>query len=124
MDPDHAEGFGGVINDYYLVRTAGFPPRGSFCADRLRKENVTGFRWWCLPELRAYRGTAEFAPRPLPALLADLLTAGVPGQPLAVGVCPCDGLMPIHPPASVVSAAGLYPWPVIALRWGRYATWV
>jgi 8-oxo-dGTP diphosphatase len=82
----HATGYDGVINDFYLIRTAHFVPRGSMSADDLRAENVTDFRWWHLAEIRTYQGDAVFAPRDLGRLLDQLLRAGVPTQPLRLGL--------------------------------------
>lgn len=82
----HAEGYDGVINDYYLVKTDNFVPRGSLGAEILRAENITRFRWWSLGELQTYRGDAVFAPRDLAALLEQLLKAGTPPEPLTLGL--------------------------------------
>jgi 8-oxo-dGTP diphosphatase len=35
-----------VVNDYFLVRTASFIPRGAMSGDELAAENIDGFRWW------------------------------------------------------------------------------
>ena len=40
----HAEGYDGVINDYYLIKTDNFAPSGSLGAEVLRTENITRFR--------------------------------------------------------------------------------
>ena len=58
----HAEGYDGVINDYYLIKTDNFTPIGSLGAEILRAENITRFRWWSLAELQNYRGDAIFGP--------------------------------------------------------------
>jgi 8-oxo-dGTP diphosphatase len=84
--PGHAAGYDGIINDYFLIRTPHFSPSGSLSAAALRAEHVTGFRWWTLAELAAYTGDAEFAPRALPTLLADLLDHGPPATPLPLGL--------------------------------------
>jgi hypothetical protein len=81
----HAEGYDGVVNDYYLVRVSSFVPAGSMGAELLLSENVTGFRWWALDELDAYRGRDIFAPRDLAALTTQLLRDGIPQAPLALG---------------------------------------
>ncbi len=44
----HAEGYDGIVNDYYLIETGHFEPHGSLSADALRAENITEFRWWAL----------------------------------------------------------------------------
>ena len=76
----------GVINDYYLVKTASFEPRGSLGHDGLRGENITDLRWWTRRELYAHGGSAVFAPRQLPMQLADLIAGGVPDEPLSLGL--------------------------------------
>ena len=81
-----AEGYDGVINDYYLIKTDKFTPNGSLGPEILRAENITRFRWWSLGELLTYRGDAIFGPRDLAALLEQLLSAGAPQEPLAIGL--------------------------------------
>jgi ADP-ribose pyrophosphatase YjhB (NUDIX family) len=83
---DHAAGYDGVINDYYLIRTPHFAPSGTLSSEMLLAEHVTGFRWWTMSELEAYRGGAHFSPRDLRALLAELLRTGVPERPLLLGI--------------------------------------
>jgi 8-oxo-dGTP pyrophosphatase MutT (NUDIX family) len=82
----HAAGYDGVINDYYLVRTVAFTPRGSMTDDQLAAENVAGFRWWTQPEIAGYRGPAVFAPGGLGAALATLLADGPPDEPTTFGL--------------------------------------
>ena len=82
----HAEGYDGVINDYYLIKTDNFTPIGSLGAEILRAENIARFRWWSVGELHTYRGDAIFGPRDLAALLEQLLSAGAPQEPLAIGL--------------------------------------
>jgi hypothetical protein len=82
----HAAGYDGVINDYYLVRTVAFTPRGSMTDDQLAAENVAGFRWWTQPEIASYRGPAVFSPRALAAALATLLADGPPDEPTTFGL--------------------------------------
>jgi 8-oxo-dGTP pyrophosphatase MutT (NUDIX family) len=84
--PGHATGYDGVINDYYLVRTAAFTPRGTMTDEQLAAENVAGFRWWTQPEIASYRGRAVFSPRGLAGALAVLLADGPPEHPLAFGL--------------------------------------
>lgn len=38
--PGHATGYDGVVNDYFLVRTASFRPRGAMSDDELAAECV------------------------------------------------------------------------------------
>ena len=81
-----AEGYDGVINDYYLIKTDNFTPNGSLGPEILRAENISRFRWWSLGELQTHRGDAIFGPRDLAALLEQLLSAGAPQEPLAIGL--------------------------------------
>ena len=81
----HADGYDGVVNDVYLVKTRNFEPRGSLGANALRRENIDGFRWWTSEDLLDYEGDALFGPRELPRLLAHLQTHGVPKVPIALG---------------------------------------
>jgi ADP-ribose pyrophosphatase YjhB (NUDIX family) len=84
--PGHAEGYDGVVNDYYLVKVNSFVPAGSLGAELLRSENITNFRWWALDALETYRGEDIFAPRDLAALTTQLLRDGIPEEPLALGL--------------------------------------
>ena len=84
--PGHAAGYDGVINDYYLVRTVAFTPRGTMTDEQLAAENVAGFRWWTQPEIANYCGSAVFSPRGLAGALAALLADGPPEHPLAFGL--------------------------------------
>jgi hypothetical protein len=68
-----------------MVRVeAGFAQRGAASAAELLIENVAAFRWWSLDELLA--SDQAFSPRALPSLLQRLLTHGLPGEPLTLGV--------------------------------------
>lgn len=82
----HVEGYDGVINDYYLIRTDRFVPRGCLGKAGLRAESITAFRWWGPEELRGYRGTAIVAPPNLASLLEHLLESGPPASPLDLGL--------------------------------------
>ncbi|MGH3712782.1 MAG: NUDIX domain-containing protein [Micromonosporaceae bacterium] len=82
----HLAGYDGVVNDYFLVRTAGFVPRGSLDDEALRAEGIREFRWWCREELLRHDGAARFAPRALPALLDELLRMGPAAGPRALGL--------------------------------------
>jgi 8-oxo-dGTP diphosphatase len=82
----HAQGYDGVVNDIYLVRTAAFEPAGSLSTEQLAAENLMALRWWTLDELSSYDGPDLFAPRDLSRLLATLLIRGTPTEPLAVGM--------------------------------------
>ena len=78
----HAAGYDGAINDFFLVRVPAFTPRGSLSDEELAAENVTGLRWWALPDIASYRGSDLFGPRGLAALLDELLRDGPPAGPV------------------------------------------
>lgn len=84
--PDHAEGYDGVINDYFLVRTVNFSPRGTLTDDQLAAENISGLKWWQPEEVDAYAGADLFSPRDLASLLTELITSGVPAGPVRLGL--------------------------------------
>ena len=77
-------GWGGQVERHYLVRTAGFEPAPAWSAESLALEGIAGQRWWSVEELADSREL--FAPRRLPRLLRDLLSAGPPPEPVDVGV--------------------------------------
>jgi 8-oxo-dGTP diphosphatase len=79
------EGYDGVTNDYFLIRTAAFTPRGSMTDAELAAEGVTGFRWWAQAEIAAYQGPDLFGPRQLASALAALLADGPPAVLLQLG---------------------------------------
>jgi len=83
--PGRFEGYDGVTNDYFLIRTTAFTPRGSMTDAQLAGEGVTGFRWWTMAEIAAYSGPDLFGPRELPRALAALLADGPPAAPLQLG---------------------------------------
>jgi len=84
--PGHATGYDGVINDYFLVRTESFIPRGALSSDELAAENVSGFRWWRQRDIAAYRGSDLFAPRDLATPLAALIAGELPAVPVQLGL--------------------------------------
>lgn len=51
IGPGYAAGHDGVINDYFVVRTASFQPWGSMSDDELAGEHMVGFRWWRLEDI-------------------------------------------------------------------------
>jgi len=84
---DHAPGFDGLINDYFVIRVSHFQPRGEFTDDQLAQaEHLAAFRWWQLSEIVNYAGPDLFSPRDLAAPLTALLTAGTPTQPVQLGL--------------------------------------
>jgi 8-oxo-dGTP diphosphatase len=82
----HAEGHDGVVNDYFLVRTTAFHPRGAMSDDELAADYIVGFRWWRLPDLAAYRGSDLFSPRDLATPLAALIADGAPAAAVSLGL--------------------------------------
>jgi 8-oxo-dGTP pyrophosphatase MutT (NUDIX family) len=87
VDPGRVPGFDGIVNDYYLVRTSHFEPRGEMTDDQLAAdENLTEFRWWPPSEIAGYTGADLFSPRDLTTPLAALLAAGPPDRPIHLGL--------------------------------------
>ncbi|MEV0260025.1 NUDIX domain-containing protein [Streptomyces sp. NPDC050617] len=84
--PGYVRGYDGAVHDYFLVRTTAFQPTGALSDAELAAENITGFRWWPLPEITAYQGPDLFGPRDLATPLTSLLTDGVPDRPLILGM--------------------------------------
>lgn len=84
---DLAPGLDGMVNDYFLVRTGHFEPRGEVTGDQLAAdEHLAGFRWWRLAEITDYAGPDLFSPRGLAPLLTDLLASGAPAEPVTLGL--------------------------------------
>jgi ADP-ribose pyrophosphatase YjhB (NUDIX family) len=81
VGPGYARDHDGVVNDYFLVRTGWFEPRGTMSDEQLAAEDLHGQRWWSLEETAGYRGADLFSPRDLSARLAPLLDEGVPPEP-------------------------------------------
>ncbi|WP_328752694.1 NUDIX domain-containing protein [Streptomyces sp. NBC_00285] len=84
--PGHAAGYDGVVNDYFLVRTARFSPRGTLSDDELAAENISGLKWWHPREIAGYDGPDLFSPRDLATPLTALITSGVPAEPVLLGL--------------------------------------
>lgn len=84
--PGHAAGYDGVVNDYFLVRTVLFEPRGELSDDELAAENISGLKWWSLPDVSSYHGPDLFSPRDLAGLLGALITSGAPTRPVSLGL--------------------------------------
>ena len=83
-DPTVFPGFDGIVNDYYLIRTAVFTPQGTMSEAELASENIRGFHWWSPEEIQTHTGPDLFSPRELAALLPPLLAAPPP-SPLLLG---------------------------------------
>jgi 8-oxo-dGTP pyrophosphatase MutT (NUDIX family) len=86
VNPGHAPGYDGVMNDYFLVRTTAFTPCGAMSAEELAAENLTELRWWRREDVSGYRGPDLFSPRDLATLLVALIDHGIPGQPSLLGL--------------------------------------
>ncbi|HET7802257.1 MAG TPA: NUDIX domain-containing protein [Humibacillus xanthopallidus] len=82
----HADGYDGVVNDYFLVRTPRFDPRGALSDDELAAEHISAMRWWQHADIAAYDGPDLFSPRDLATPLAALLAGDVPYAPVALGL--------------------------------------
>jgi 8-oxo-dGTP diphosphatase len=84
--PGHANGYDGVVNDYFLVRTAAFTPRGEFSDAQLAAECISDLVWWPITDIAAYTGSDLFSPRDLATPLTALLADGVPAVPIRLGL--------------------------------------
>lgn len=85
VDPGHAPGYDGVVNDYFLVHTTAFQPRGAMSDEELAAENMTGLRWWRLAEIVGYDGPDVFSPRDLGSPLSALIAFGLPTGTVRLG---------------------------------------
>ncbi len=84
--PGHTGGYDGVVNDYFLVRTTRFDPRGALSDDELAAEHITGMRWWRHREIAEYSGTDLFSPRDIATPLAALIAGDIPDTPAMLGL--------------------------------------
>jgi 8-oxo-dGTP diphosphatase len=84
--PGLADGYDGVVNDYFLVRTRRFAPRGALPDHELAAEHITGMRWWRHRDIAEYRGTDLFSPRDIATPLAALIAGDIPDTPLNLGL--------------------------------------
>ncbi|SNY54620.1 NUDIX hydrolase [Paractinoplanes atraurantiacus] len=76
-----------IVNDYFLVRTTRFEPRGEFTDDQLATDELLeSFRWWHLAEITNHAGPDLFSPRDLATPLTALLRCGIPSAPLVLGL--------------------------------------
>jgi hypothetical protein len=73
-----ADGYDGVVNDYSLVRTTCFDPRGTLSDDELAAEHISGMRWWRHRDIAEYSGTDLFSPRDIATPLAALIAGDIP----------------------------------------------
>jgi ADP-ribose pyrophosphatase YjhB (NUDIX family) len=84
--PGRPDGYDGLVNDYYLVRTPHFDPRGALSDEALAAEHISAMRWWRHEEIAAYRGPDLFSPRDLATPLAPLVAGDVPDTPVLLGL--------------------------------------
>jgi hypothetical protein len=75
-----------VVNDYFLVRTTRFEPRGALSDDDLAAEHISGMRWWRQGDIVEYGGPDLFSPRDLATPLAAMIAGDVPDTPLILGL--------------------------------------
>ena len=80
------DGYDGLVNDYFLVRTRRFDPRGALSDDDLAAEHISGMRWWRHSDIAEYAGTDLFSPRDLATPLAPLIAGHLPGTPVMLGL--------------------------------------
>lgn len=80
-----ADGYDGVVNDYFLVRTSRFDPRGTLSDDDLAAEHISEMRWWRHADLAGYGGPDLFSPRDIVPPLAALVAGEVPRTPVMLG---------------------------------------
>lgn len=76
--------YDGQRETVFLVRVPAFEPAPRLDDEALRRELVTGMRWWAVEEIAAER-EATFAPLDLHDRLAALLRDGPPPVPARVG---------------------------------------
>jgi 8-oxo-dGTP diphosphatase len=84
---DHAPGYDGIRNDYFLIRTTAFAPRGALSDEELAAdENLTELRWWPFADIVGYQGADLFSPRDLATPLSSLIKDGLPAEPVLLGL--------------------------------------
>lgn len=76
--------YDGQRETVFLVRVPAFEPAPHLDDEALRRELVTGIRWWTLAEIGCER-EARFAPLDLHARLESLLRDGPPREPVLIG---------------------------------------
>ena len=77
-------GYDGVANEYFLVRTSSFIPRGALSDAERTDENLGEMRWWSVADLSRYSGVDLFSPRDLKQRFLALLHDGVPEEPTSL----------------------------------------
>jgi 8-oxo-dGTP diphosphatase len=84
--PRRADGYDGVVNDYFLVRTTRFDPHGALSDDDHAAEHISGIRWWHHRDISEYGGPDLFSPRDIATPLAALIAGDIPGTPVMLGL--------------------------------------
>src|SRR3954451_20508609 len=84
--PSIADGYDGMVNDDFLVRTTCFDPRGALSDDDLAAEHISGLRWWRHEDIATHRGTDLFSPRDIATPLSALIAGEIPGTPVLLGL--------------------------------------
>jgi 8-oxo-dGTP pyrophosphatase MutT (NUDIX family) len=84
--PGLADGYDGIVNDYFLLRATRFDPRGALSDDDLAAELITEWRWWRHGDIAEYRGTDLFSPRDLATPMAALIAGDIPATPVLLGL--------------------------------------
>ena len=75
-----------MVNDYFLVRTRHFHPRGALSDDDLAAERISGMRWWEHRDIAEYDGPDLFSPRDIATPLAALIAGDIPGTTVMLGL--------------------------------------
>jgi len=86
VDPGHADGHDGILNDYFLVRPKRFDPRGALSDADLAAEHISGMRWWRATDIAEYDGTDLFSPRDIATPRVALIAGDLPATPLTLGL--------------------------------------
>ena len=84
--PSRADGYDGLVNDYFLVRTTRFDPHGALPDADLAAEHISEMRWWRPGDIAEYDGPDLFSPRDLAPPLAALIAGDIPGTPVILGL--------------------------------------
>ena len=84
--PGQPDGYDGLVNDYFLVRTTHFDPRGAFSDEDLSAEHIGELQWWRQADIAAHGGPDLFSPRDLATPLAALIAGDLPDAPLELGL--------------------------------------
>jgi 8-oxo-dGTP diphosphatase len=82
----HAAGYDVLVNDYFLVRTTRFDPRGALSDDDLAAEHISEMRWWRHEDIAEHGGSDLFSPRDIATPLAALIAGAIPSTPVMLGL--------------------------------------